>query len=140
METTTTAILDMANTVNPVTIPDMLVPMVGTIMTAIGGAVLYILKRLADYAISKMQASDEEKQVVSHIMDAVVEAEHELVLKFKQAAADGKLTKDEIETIQSYVVERVKATASGPVLELLTKYGERRIRAIIQQLVLRIKG
>lgn len=138
METTVTEILGTAN--QSIDVPTLLVPVIMTVITTILGGVTYGVKRFIDYLIGKMEASDKEVQALNAVMDSIVEIEHTLVADLKAASEDGKLTKDEIDAIEAKVMSSVQSTASGPVLDTITSWGERRLKAIIKQLVVRIKG
>lgn len=90
--------------------------------------------------IQKEQAEqDKELQAKSELWEAldvaVTDTQVELVDGLKEAATDGKLSKDEIKAVRDKAIAKAVEVASGPAAELLTQMATDVLVALINTIV-----
>jgi hypothetical protein len=113
------------------------VPFVGTVATALGGAGIYLLKRLIDLLIKKLNANDAEKEALQCLLEGISVAHDNIVRNAKKAAADGKLSVKEIREARNTALGHAKEVATGPAFDVLTTWSTERINSLIRQLIVR---
>lgn len=115
------------------------VPMLGTIATVLGSLVVYFIRKLINRAVAKMDLCDAEKEAVQAVLAGMAKAQNEVVRDAKAAAADGKLTKDEIAHARRVAIDHAKEVAVGPAKDLLMSWGADRMDSLIKQLLAKFK-
>jgi len=115
------------------------VPMLGTIATVLGSVIVYLIRKLINKAIAKMDMCEAEKEAVQAILAGMAKAQNDVVREAKAAAADGKLTKDEIASARSVAIDHAKEIAKGPAKDLLMSWGKDRLDSLIKQLLAKFK-
>lgn len=111
------------------------VPILGTILTVISLAVTYGLKKFASYIVNRLKASDAEKEAIQCLLQGMAKAQDEVVRSAKLAAADGKLTKKEVEQAKAVAIANALEVAKGPAKDVLIKMGSERLGSLIKQLL-----
>ena len=100
----------------------------------------YGLRKFANWFIAKAEMNDYEKEAMQRLLDGTALAQETLVREAKQAASDGKLTKEEIKQAEAIAIEYAKDTAMGPALDIIKSWTERRVSSLIKQLLSKLKG
>ena len=72
-----------------------------------------------------------EAAAVDTIKNAVQLVHDEFVHALKAASADGKLTKEEVDTARDLAVKKALELAKGPVKDLLISWGTDKLKALI---------
>ena len=114
------------------------VPLLGTIATVVTAAIAWSVRKLANYLIEKMKATDVEKEAIQCLLEGMAKAQDDFVREAKSAAADGKLKKDEIEKAKAMAIEHAKTIAKGPAKDLLLAMGKERLGSLIKQLLAKL--
>lgn len=115
------------------------VPMLGTIVTILGSVVVYLIRKLINKAIAKMDMCEAEKEAVQAVLAGMAKAQTDIVREAKKASADGKLTKDEISNAKRIAIDHAKEIAKGPAKDLLMTWGKDRLDSLIKQLLAKFK-
>lgn len=115
------------------------VPLIGTVVTAVVGLVGYLLRKLINRIIAKMDMDDAEKEAVQALLAGMAKAQAEIVRDAKAVAADGKLTKTEIKDAKRTAIDHAKEVAKGPAKKLLMSWGADRLDSLIKQLLAKFK-
>jgi hypothetical protein len=117
----------------------ILIPTVAAIIAAVGAFVIAYIKKWSDKLLERMNASDAERQAVEALMAGMELAQEEIVNDLKIKAADGKLTADERREVLDFAIERAKALAKGPALEVLKASSRERLGAWAKQILAKWK-
>jgi len=115
------------------------VPLIGTVATAVVGLIGYFIRKLINRIVKKMDMDDAEREAVQALLAGMAKAQDEVVREAKKAAADGKLTKEEIKTARLTAISHAREVATGPAKELLLSWGEDRLDSLIKQLLAKFK-
>ena len=102
------------------------------------GIGMLILKSYAGKLMTRINASDAEKEAMQCLLEGMAVAQEDIVRNAKKAASDGKLTKDEIESAKKCAIAHAKTVATGPALEVLKTMGTARMGSIIKQLLAKL--
>ena len=116
------------------------VPLLGSIFTFVIALLAFGINKLAKYIIVKASLNETEQEAMQALLEGMAKAQDEIVREAKKAAADGKLTKDEIKAAEKMAIEHAVMVAKGPAKELVLSWGERKIQSLIKQLLARFKG
>ena len=111
------------------------------------GAVVLVLallglgfRSIAKWVAKKIEFGEAEKEAYQLILEGMAKAQEDLVRYAKAAAADGKLTKEEIKEAQRIAYDHALAVAKGPAKDILIAWGKDRVVSIIKQLLAKLKG
>ena len=115
------------------------VPLLGTIVTILGSVIVYLIRKLINKAIAKMDMDEAEKEAVQAVLAGMAKAQTDVVREAKKTAADGKLTKDEIRDAKRVAIDHAKEIAKGPAKDLLMTWGKDRLDSLIKQLLAKFK-
>ncbi|TRZ51629.1 MAG: hypothetical protein D4S01_04380 [Dehalococcoidia bacterium] len=116
------------------------VQVLAAVIGVLGTAVLYTIKKGASWLEVKLAMNEAEKESMQCLLDGMSLAQETLVREAKQAAEDGKLTKDEIKKAEAIALEYAKDIATGPAKDIVVSWTERRVSALIKQLLAKMKG
>lgn len=104
----------------------LLATLLGVLGTWITYGVTKMFAAIGEWFKDKKDTEEEakiRKDAIEALHVGVEAAQIELVRQFKDAAADGKLTKEEIAKIQKFAYDHALSVAKGPALELLKTWG-----------------
>ena len=116
------------------------------VLVGIGIAVFGVIaKAFSDWVnVQKEQVErDKEEQAKGELWEAldiaVTDTQVEVVDALKEAAADGKLSKDDIKAVRDRAIAKVVEVASGPAAELLVQTASGVLISLINTIVSRKK-
>jgi len=109
------------------------------VLIALSGVVAAFFVWLQKFISKKAGLSETEDAAMAIIFDAVNALNEEQVDTWREAAADGKLTKDEIALAKSMAYDRALAMAKGPVFDFIKVMAKERLGRIIKQFVDKLK-
>lgn len=116
------------------------VQLLAGLVSVLGIAVTHYVRKLARYIIIKAKLNDTEQKAMQLLLDGMSLAQETLVRDAKSAAADSKLTKEEIKKAEAIALEYAKDAATGPALDIIKSWSERRVSSLIKQLLAKLKG
>ena len=116
------------------------VQFLGAFVGGLSIALSWGVRKFAKWLIAKADFNDAEKEAMQRLLDGMSLAQETLVREAKLAAADGKLTKEEIKKAEAIAIEYAKDTAEGPALDIIKSWTERRVSSLIKQLLSKLKG
>ena len=111
------------------------VPFVGTVLSILGALLIGLLKHYAGKLMTRIKASDAEKEAIQCLLEGMAVAQENIVRDAKKKASDGKLTKAEIEQAKSAAIAHALTVAKGPALDVLKEMGSERMGSLIKQLL-----
>lgn len=114
------------------------VPLVGTLLSVLGALLLALLKYYAGKLMERIKANDAEKEAIQCLLEGMADAQEKIVREAKKAAADGKLSKDEVEAAKSHAIAHALTVAKGPALDVLKEMGKERMGSLIKQLLAKL--
>lgn len=91
------------------------------------------ITKLINYLIAKTNANEVEKQAYQALLEGMAKAQNDLVRAAKDAAEDGKLTKEEIQKAEQIALEHAKNIASGEVKDLILTWSKEKASSLIKQ-------
>lgn len=119
---------------------EWIVPLLGGLATVIAALFTVVAHKFSKWIIAKAGLNETEQEAMQALLEGMARAQDEIVREAKKAAADGKLTKEEINAAEQLAIKHAIAVAGGPAKELILSWGERRIQSLIKQLLARFKG
>jgi len=111
------------------------VPVVVSLLPVLGALLLGLLKHYAGKLMERIKASDAEKEAIQCLLEGMAKTQEEFVRETKKAAADGKLSKTEIEQAKKMAIAHAITVAKGPALDVLKAMGTERLGSLIKQLL-----
>ena len=90
--------------------------------------------------IAKADLNEAQTEALESLLEGMAKIQDTEVRALKVAAADGKLTKDEIARMQSLAWEHAKSTATGPAQDIVISWSKDRVASLIKQLLAKYKG
>lgn len=114
--------------------------LVSTLLVGVVSVLGFYLRKLIVMGISKMEASDVQKKAVDCVLEGMAKAQDELVRQAKQAAEDGKLTKEEVKQAEKIAITHAISVATGPVKDLILSWSQERLSSVIKQLLNNFKS
>ena len=90
--------------------------------------------------IAKADLNVAQTEALESLLEGMAKIQDTEVRALKVAAADGKLTKDEIARMQSLAWEHAKVTATGPAKDIVISWSKDRVASLIKQLLAKYKG
>jgi len=115
------------------------VPIVGVILTALSTMITYYVKKFISTMLNKIKASEAEREAMQLLLEGMAKAQEEFVREAKKAAADGKLTKDEINRAKDMAIAHAVTIAKGPALDLLKTTSKDRLGSWVKQLLAKLR-
>lgn len=118
-----------------------LLPIVSIVVILLGVALTYftIFMHKVKNKLNESTKTDEEKNALSTLIDeataAMAEIEDEFVRQAKAAAADGKLTKEEVEKATQMLKDKLLARLKGPALEIAKSWGLSKFSALAKSIL-----
>jgi Glu-tRNA(Gln) amidotransferase subunit E-like FAD-binding protein len=109
-----------------------------TVIPVLVGIGMLLLRSYAAKLMERINASDAEKEAVQLLLEGMASAQEEIVRDAKKKAADGKLTKEEIESAKKHAIAHALTVAKGPALDVLKTMGSARMGSIIKQLLAKL--
>lgn len=102
-----------------------------------------LLMALASWLVSKFirkyAKTDAQNQALDALLEGMSKAQDEVVREAKKAAADGKLTKDEITKAKTVAWEHAKLVAKGPAKKIVLEWGSEKVGSLLKQLLSKFK-
>ncbi len=117
------------------TLPTWAVQLLGAGAAAMGIWALWGVKQLVNLIFTQKWQEGAKAGAITALEHGIQEAEEELAAYMKEAAADGKLTREEIDKLKELAFRRAKQIATGPALQLLEQWGMDIAGNLISQLV-----
>jgi len=114
---------------------DWWVPLLGTIASALGAGLLYLVRRLVNRLIEKIDASEADKEAIQYLLEGMNKAQDEIVRKAKEVSDDGKLTEKEMMAARELAVMHAKSVAKGTAKKVLDGWSAERTASVIKQLL-----
>jgi hypothetical protein len=111
------------------------VPILGTVATAIATVVGSYLTKLLRSMTANMKLNDANKEALESLLEGMAKAQDDLARDMKKAAADGKLSKEEISKLQSYAWNHAKGAATGPAKDIVVNWSADKVSSLIKQLL-----
>lgn len=111
------------------------VPLLGTIVTAILGVIGGFVTNLVVKMTKSMKLNESNKEAIEALLEGMAKAQEELVRGMKKASADGKLTKQEIDSIKEFAWNHAKGAATGPARDIVVQWSSERVGSLIKQLL-----
>ena len=116
------------------------VNILATLATLAVTTVAAFAQHLLRYLIAKFKLEDVEREAVQCLMDGMSEIEDKMIRGIKAAAADGKLTADEIGEAKDAALKIALNASKGKARDYLMKISDARINAIIKELLPTVRG
>jgi hypothetical protein len=116
----------------------MWMEIVVTLIPVIVGIGMMLLRTYANKLMKRIDANDAEKEAVQCLLEGMASAQEEIVRDAKKKAADGKLTKTEIEAAKKHAIAHALTVAKGPALDVLKTMGTNRMGSLIKQLLAKL--
>jgi len=116
------------------------IPLVVTALPILFALITAMLKHYGGKLMARINASDAEKEAVQCLLEGMAEAQESFVRGAKKAAADGKLTPEEIKQAKTLAIGHALTVAKGPALNVLKTMGEKRMGSLIKQLLAKLTG
>ena len=111
------------------------IPLVVSLIPVLGAVLLGLIKYYAGKLMARINASDAEKEAIQLLLEGMANTQENFVREAKKAAADGKLTKEEIESAKKQAIAHALTVAKGPALDVLKTMGSARAGSLIKQLL-----
>ena len=106
------------------------------VITLLGGLIGNAIRK----AGKKAKLSEANTEALESLLEGMAKIQETTARGLKAAAADGKLTKDEVSQLQSAAWEHAKVTAKGPAKEVVINWSKDRVASLIKQLLAKYKG
>lgn len=120
-------------------IPDwamaVIIPVVLAVLGLIAQGLRYLNKLIAD----KIGASDTERELMGGLTEGIVTIQRTYVDALKEAAADGRLTADEMNTAKEKAIDEALTVLKGPAKALALQMGRERLGALVELLLGKLK-
>ena len=87
----------------------------------------------------KVEDNQAKREAVDALEVGVTQAYHDLVKRFKEHSADGKLTKDEKKQCREYAMQKAKEVATVAGRKVLEAWGREMLETLVEKIVLRRK-
>jgi len=116
-------------------VPSWAVQGLGLFVTVLGGLVLWGLNKLISLVFKDKADQIKYASAIDALRHGVEVAQLEMVREIKTAAADGKLTREEIVRVEKVAYEQALLVAKGPALDLLKTWGLEKAVGYIRQIV-----
>jgi predicted phage-related endonuclease len=98
-----------------------------------------LLTMLINKYVAKLNLERQDKEITDIILEGMAKAQNDFVRAAKAAAADGKLTPEEIKQAQQIVIDYVKSNAAPNVLEIVERWTVNKFDSIIKQQLRKFK-
>lgn len=119
---------------------ELVANIVPLVVSALLTVIAYLVKKFLTYIQERGEFNEAEKEAVQCLLDGMSVAQEQIVRQAKAAAADGKLTDEEIKEAQSLAIGYAKNAATGKAKEILVSWTDRRLKSLIMQLLSKTKG
>ena len=123
-----------------ININQYLVPFIGGLLTLIFAALTLGIRKLVAYVLVKANATEAEAAAIQALLEGMAKAQDDIVREAKIAAADGKLTKAEIEKAEWLAIQYAKEAATGPAKDIVIGWSTTKAKSLIKQLLAKIRG
>jgi len=114
---------------------ELWVQILGSVAVVIGTVMTYFGRKLINYLIKKMDATDAQKVAFDALAAGMAEVQNDFVREAKKASADGRLSKEEIKKAEEMAIERAKTIVTGPVKDIVLSWGKEQISSYIKQIL-----
>lgn len=111
------------------------VQFVAVFVTAILTTFIFLVRKLVNFLIKKMEASDAEKEAFQALLEGMAIAQNEIVREAKATSKNGRLTKDEIIRSEQIAWAHAKKIASSDARKVMIGWTMDRVSSLIKQLL-----
>lgn len=110
-------------------------PILGVVLKVVGTLLAAGITWLVGKLISKINATETEKEALNCLADGVTQTYYDFVKLAKSAASDGKLTEAEKTEARNLAIQKAKELATGKAKDLLVQAGTERLNTWIERLL-----
>lgn len=110
------------------------------IIKVVSTVLLMGLTWLTGKILKKMGNDAATKAALDALAEGMSKAQDAIVREAKKAAADGKLTKEEIAAAKTLAWDHAKAVATGPAKKIVINWGTEKVGSLIKQLLSKWKS
>lgn len=111
-----------------------------SLVALITGYLGIIIRNWIKKTVAKADLNAAQTEALESLLEGMAKVQDDEVRALKESAADGKLSKLEVEKMQGIAWDHAKLVATGPAKDIVVSWSKDRVASLIKQLLAKYKG